>query len=197
MNPQMHRLRTWFFKGVALAAPLLLTLAITLWIAGMIESFLGELLKDVIPDETYVPGMGLVLGLALILALGAYADHYLLRRMVRWGERQMDRIPVVKTVFNGIKDISSMVASKKHGERGRVVSVDLGGFRLVGFVTQDVAFLGEDTEETEAMVAVYLPMSYQIGGYTLYLPKRCVTPLDVSAEEAMRAVLTGGRLTRA
>jgi len=104
---------------------------------------------------------------------------------------------VVKTVFNGIKDISSMVASKKNGDRGRVVSVDLGGFRLVGFVTQDEAFLGEDTEETEAMVAVYLPMSYQIGGYTLYLPKRCVTPLDVSAEEAMRAVLTGGRLTRA
>lgn len=195
---QIHlaRLRKWFFQGFALAAPVLLTVAVIVWLAGIIESFLGELLKGFIPDESYVPGMGLLLGLGLILGFGALANHYLIRRLVAYLERQMDRIPVVKTLFNGIKDVSLLLTNKRKGGNGKVVSVDLGGFRLVGFVMQAEAFLGDEQADQVPWVAVYLPMSYQIGGYTLYLPRERITPLDVSAEDAMRAILTGGQLYR-
>ncbi len=188
------RLRKWFLQGFALAAPVLLTLAIVIWLAGSIESFLGALLKHVIPQEAYLPGMGLLLGLGLILAFGMLANHYLIRRLVDFAERQMDRIPVVKSLLQGIKDVSKLLANKRGGENGKVVSVDLGGCRLVGFVMQAEASLhGSDSGEIP-WVAVYLPMSYQIGGYTLYLPRDRTTPMDVSAEDAMRAILTGARL---
>jgi uncharacterized membrane protein len=69
--------------------------------------------------------------------------------------------------------------------------VDFGPGRVIGFVTQENAKLpgiGTDT----SLVAVYLPMSYQIGGYTLYLPRDRIQPTELSVEAAMRIVLTGG-----
>lgn len=191
----LAHLRKWFFQGFALAAPVLLTLAIIVWLIGFVESFLGELLKDFIPDESYLPGMGLLLGLGLILGFGMFANHYLIRRLVVFAERQMDRIPVVKTLLKGAKDISRMLTNKRKGEGGKVVSVDLGGFHLIGFVMQAEAALQGVASGDDPWVAVYLPMSYQIGGYTLYLPRNRITPLEVSAEEAMRAILTGGRMS--
>lgn len=189
-------LRKWFLQGFALAAPVLLTLAILIWLAGLIESFLGELLKAFIPDAAYLPGMGLLLGLSLILGFGILANHYLIRRLVDFAEQQMDRIPMVKNLLQGIKDVSKMLVNKREEGNGKVVSVDLGGFQLVGFVMQAEAFLhGAETGEAPLM-AVYLPMSYQIGGYTLYVPRDRVTALDVTAEDAMRAILTGGQMTR-
>jgi uncharacterized membrane protein len=72
-----------------------------------------------------------------------------------------------------------------------VVTVDVGLGRLIGFITQEHANTlgiggGDD------LVAVYLPMSYQIGGYTVYLPRSKITETDLTVEQAMRIVLTGG-----
>jgi len=80
---------------------------------------------------------------------------------------------------------------KKRGDLDRVVTVDVGLGRLIGFVTQEHANTlgiggGDD------LVAVYLPMSYQIGGYTVYLPRSKVTETELTVEQAMRIVLTGG-----
>lgn len=190
----LARLRKWFLQGFAIAAPVLVTLAIVVWIASLIESFVGHLLRFLLSDSLYLPGMGLALGLLLLVGIGMLANLFLVRRVVSFAERLLDRIPVVKTLFKGIKDVSNLLTTRQKGEKGKVVSVDLGGFHLIGFVMQAQAMLRADAPTDEAWVAVYLPMSYQLGGYTLYLPRERVTPLDVSAEDAMRAILTGGEL---
>ncbi|HAD10524.1 MAG TPA: hypothetical protein DCF62_13670, partial [Porticoccaceae bacterium] len=78
----------------------------------------------------------------------------------------------------------------------QVVAVDIGDMRLVGFVTQSDALLPGKfvDQDQEPRIAVYLAMSYQLGGYTVYIPRSSVTALDISADQAMRAVLTGGPL---
>ena len=80
---------------------------------------------------------------------------------------------------------------KKKGDLDRVVTLDIGFGKMIGFVTQEHANTlgiggGDD------LVAVYLPMSYQIGGYTIYLPRSRVSETDLSVEQAMRIALTGG-----
>jgi uncharacterized membrane protein len=108
------------------------------------------------------------------------------------GEELLLRVPVVKTVYSAIRDMTRLVnTDKKKGDLDRVVTLDYGPGKLIGFVTQEHANTigiggGED------MIAVYLPMSYQIGGYTLYVSRSKVHETDLTVEQAMRIVLTGG-----
>ena len=102
------------------------------------------------------------------------------------------RVPVVKTVYGALRDVTRLVnTSGRKSELERVVMVSFGPARVMGFVTQENATLpGIGTDDD--LVAVYLPMSYQIGGYTVYLPRSRIEPTDLSVEAAMRIVLTGG-----
>ncbi|TNF92239.1 MAG: DUF502 domain-containing protein [Gammaproteobacteria bacterium] len=84
-------------------------------------------------------------------------------------------------------------ASRDKKGMDQVVEVDLGmGMRLVGFVTQKEVSVPLDTLPSEDLIGVYLPLSYQIGGYTVYLPRDRVKPVDMSVEQAMRLTLTAG-----
>ena len=77
-----------------------------------------------------------------------------------------------------------------------MVAASFGEARLIGFVTRESAPELEPRATADGLVGVYFPMSYQIGGYTLYLPRARLTPLDIGVEEAMRLVLTGGMSAR-
>jgi uncharacterized membrane protein len=105
----------------------------------------------------------------------------------------MDRIPIVKSVYGAVRDFVRLLpAGGERSELRRVVLGRFGDAVAIGFVTRDDGSelgLGPATEGT---IAVYFPMSYQIGGYTLLLPRDHVEPLDIPIETAMRLVLTGG-----
>ncbi len=189
----MSRLRTWFLQGIALLAPLFITLLFLVWLGRSVETYMGGLLRVLIPDGWYVPGMGLVAGALLTLAAGLLANLFLVRWLLKIAENILDRIPLVKTIFQGLKDVSKFFTSNGDGEIGRPVAIDIEGLRMVGFVMQERARLPGVESESE-QVAVYLPMSYQLGGFTLYLDRDRIMPLDTDAEQAMRAVLTGGAL---
>ncbi len=107
----------------------------------------------------------------------------------------LERIPLVTSLFQAFKDVSRLFSGNVDQQLDQVVAVDIGSMRRVGFVMRKDAHLpgGFDAED-EPRVAVYLAMSYQLGGFTVHLPKSSVTPLDVPADKAMRAVLTGGSL---
>jgi uncharacterized membrane protein len=114
------------------------------------------------------------------------------RKLLGVGERLLLRIPVVKTVYSAIRDMTRLVnTDKAKRELERVVTVPFGSGRVLGFVTQEHANkLGVGGDDDT--VAVYLPMSYQIGGYTVYIARSQVEETDLTVEQAMRIVLTGG-----
>jgi uncharacterized membrane protein len=193
----MTRLRKWFLQGIALLAPLAITIAFLVWLGRAVELVMGEVLRGLLPWGWYVPGMGLLAGILLTLAVGLLANLFLIRWLVSLAERVVDRIPLVKSVFQALKDVARFFGSEG-GQRtlGRPVTVEIQGLQLVGFVMQDHARLpGEMPDEVPERMAIYLPMSYQLGGYTLYLDPERVKPLNVGMEHALRAVLTGGSLT--
>src|SRR5512134_1562522 len=187
----MKQLGGILLKGLVTILPIGLTIYFVYWLGITTESLLSKPLKFVVGDA-YFPGMGLVTGFILLFVVGLAVNAFLVRRVLGFGEELLLRVPVVKTVYSAIRDMTRLVnTDKRKGELDRVVTVDVGLGRLIGFVTQEHANTlgiggGED------LVAVYLPMSYQIGGYTVYLPRSRVVETDLSVEQAMRIVLTGG-----
>ena len=188
----MKTLGRILLKGLLTILPISLTLYVIYWLGVTAETLLSGPLKWLLPSDFYRPGMGLIAGFLLLIVIGLLVNAYIVRRVFELGEALLLRVPVVKTVFAALRDLTGLMrVGEAGGDLQRVVMVDFGPGRVIGFVTQENASLpGLGTDES--LVAVYLPMSYQIGGYTLYLPRDRITPTDLSVEAAMRIVLTGG-----
>lgn len=179
-------------KGLITILPIGVTVYLVYWLGTTTERLLSGPLKLFIPTDSYRPGIGLIAGFVLLFLVGLLVNAYLVRRGLDFLESLVLRIPVVKTVYSAIRDMTKLM-NRSGGKREleRVVMVRIGPGRVLGFVTQEHAKLpgiGEDEE----LVAVYMPMSYQIGGYTLYLPRDRIEATDLSVEAAMRIALTGG-----
>ena len=188
----MKRLGNILLKGLMTILPIGLTLYFVYWLGVTTETLLSKPIRWVIDDANYWPGMGLITGFLILFVVGLAVNAFLVRRILGMGEELLLRVPVVKTVYSAIRDMTRLVnTDKKKGDLDRVVTLDYGPGKLIGFVTQEHANTigiggGED------MIAVYLPMSYQIGGYTLYVSRSKVHETDLTVEQAMRIVLTGG-----
>jgi uncharacterized membrane protein len=188
----MKKLGSILLKGLVTILPIGLTVYFVYWLGVTTESLLSKPIKWVIDDANYWPGMGLVTGFFILFLVGLAVNQFLVRKFLGLGEELLLRVPVVKTVYSAIRDMTRLVnTDKKKSDLDRVVTVDVGLGKLIGFITQEHANTlgiggGDD------FVAVYLPMSYQIGGYTVYLPRSKVTETDLTVEQAMRIVLTGG-----
>ena len=189
----MNALGKLFLKGLAVVIPVALTLAILWWIATSAEKLMGTVLKFTLPDGWYIPGMGLVSGLALIALIGLLSHVLIFQKLFNLGETIFHRLPLVKTIYTAIKDFIGYLNPDKDNQMSKVVMVQLPGqeFQLIGFVTREQFDDLPFTPAAEDPVAVYMPMSYQVGGYTAFLPRKCLTPLDISFEHAMKLVLTG------
>jgi uncharacterized membrane protein len=187
----MKKLGSILLKGLVTILPIGLTVYFVYWLGITTENLLSKPIKWLL-GEAYWPGMGLVTGFLLLFLVGLAVNAFIVRRVLGIGEELLLRVPVVKTVYSAIRDMTRLVnTDKKKGDLDRVVTLDLGFGKLIGFVTQEHAKTlgiggGDD------LVAVYLPMSYQIGGYTIYISRSRVVETDLTVEQAMRIVLTGG-----
>lgn len=184
----MKRLSRLFLKGLFAILPVVVTVSILYWLGALAESVLGGALKWLLPENTYWPGMGLICGIILVVIVGILLNLYVFRQAVHLFEQLLKTIPLVKVIYNSIKDIAKFIAiSETDDDLQKAVKVTLdNGISLIGFVTCK----SMPQESLRGLVAVYLPMSYQIGGYTAMLPRSSVVPLNISVQEAMQLVLT-------
>jgi uncharacterized membrane protein len=189
----MRRLRNIFLKGLAAVLPVALTVFFIYWLATTAEAIASEPLKALLPSHHYWPGLGLLVAFGIVLLVGVLVDAYVVQRLLRFGESLLARIPIVKTVFGALKDFTRFLpADSKSRDLKRVVLWRIGSAQAIGFVTEEDVNPKLFGDAAAELVAVYFPMSYQIGGYTLYLPKTELQETTLSVEEAMRLVLIGG-----
>lgn len=190
----MKSLGKVFLTGTFTVLPILATIYLMVWFLSAVERFLGRQLLLIIPDDYYRAGMGMAAAVIMIFVVGLLTRAWLFRRLLKWGEQLLLRVPVVKAVFKSIKDLFGLFSADQDSQALQVVSITYPGtqMRLIGFVTRrDFAGLPDGMGGAEDM-AVYLPMSYQVGGYTVILPRNLVTPIDMPRDQAMRFVLTAG-----
>jgi uncharacterized membrane protein len=195
----MKQLGKIMFQGLVAILPALLTVYILFWLVRSAETVLGGLLQILLPVGWYIPGMGLLTGLAGIFLLGLALNAFLVKRLLGLGETMMNRIPLVKTLYGSLKDFIGFFTAERDSKFNQVVTVDLdfGGtpMRMIGFVTRsDFSDLPTGIGN-EGEIAVYLPLSYQIGGYTVIVPRSAVRKVDISTHRAMGFVVTGGMIS--
>lgn len=182
-----------FAKGLFAVLPLGVTLGVLVWMGGMLESAVGRVIRLAVGREAYHQGMGLAAGLALIFLLGLLLNAWVVRRVWRGVESLVDRVPFVKVLYGSVRDLMQYFGGEGKEEFGQAVLVTVAeDTKVLGLVTRasmegfHEAFGGADT------VAVYLPMSYQVGGYTVFVPRSSVEPVDMDFEDAMRFAVTAG-----
>jgi len=188
----MRKIWNTMLKGLVALLPIGLTVYLVYWLAVAAETLFSRVLKLVIPDSAYWPGLGLFAGLVVLYLAGLAVNAYFVRRALRFGDDLFARIPVVKTFYVAIRDFMRFFPSAGKGsDLKRVVLVPFGPGKAIGFVTSESSTaLG--VAEGDDLVAVYLPMSYMIGGYTVFLPRHAIEPTALSVEAGMRLALMGG-----
>jgi len=183
----MNPLTNIFFKGLLFTVPIAVTFGLIFWLLATAESLLKAPMQWLLPQDAYVTGMGVVCAVIIIFCIGLLVQAYVTKYIFRFLEQTIERIPVVKTLYASAKDLMNFFAGDKSQSLNRVVKVVLPGeITVMGFVTNENVQLGS----SDKLLAVYLPMSYQIGGYTIYIPEEQCEPLDIPVQKAMQQVLT-------
>ncbi len=183
-----------FFTGLVAILPVVLTLYLLYWLVVSAESALGGMIRLVLPENLYWPGMGSIAGLVVVFLVGLLMHAYVVRRVFAWGEQILYHLPLIKTVYRAIRDFFDYFSPDKKKEFEQVVAVSIGdtGMQVIGFVTQAVPEHLPEGFREEDNILVYLPLSYMIGGYAVLMPRSAVRPLDMNMDEAMRFTLTAG-----
>ena len=140
--------------------------------------------------------MGLVAGFISLFFIGLAVNAWIVQRILQLGEDILTKIPLVKSVYGTLRDfVSHFSTAHRRRELEQVVIVTINKIRMIGFLTAEHAEEFPELPHPEETVAVYLPMSFQIGGYTVYVSRACVEFIDMSVEDAMRRILTAGLST--
>jgi uncharacterized membrane protein len=188
----MRFMRQVFLKGLIAVLPVALTIYLVVWLARGFESILGGLIQTVVPADYYVPGLGVVTGVVLVFAVGLMLEAWFTRQLWQLGERLLDRMPLVRAVFGAFKQIVGYLGSGTGpaGSHAVLVSLHGGEARMLGLVTREsLDFLDDPGHKDD--IAVLLPWSYQVGGITVFVPRSAVERVNLSAQEALKLVLTG------
>ena len=177
--------------GFITILPIVLTIYLLYWLAVSSENMMSSALHLVFPDLVYFPGLGMIVGLVIVFFVGLMMKAIIVRQLFVFSEQIVYKLPLIKTVYRAIRDLFDFLSPKKDG-LGKVVTVNINGMEMIGFITQ------EDSSKLSAFfnnsdsVLVYLPMSYMIGGFAVLIPRKDIHHCAMSMDEAMRFVLTAG-----
>src|SRR5260370_12343627 len=190
----MRKILTLTMSGLVTVLPLALTVYVIWWLVQTVEGWLRRALiaLGIVSPQHYWPGLGLITGFVLLLVVGSLVNAYAGKILLKYWDDFLGRIPFVKTLYGGFRDVVSLLPSGSGEKRDlqRVVLARFADVHAIGFVTREdvpsvlLAHGGQD------WVTVYFPMSYAFGGYTIYLPRDPIAPLHLSAQHATPFPLT-------
>ena len=178
--------------GLKLLLPLVLTIAVIAWVVFTIEGIFRAPVLLLVPQAYYFPGLGALIGFAILLVASILLQAWYLRvlhdKIIQW----IQKIPVIKTIYNSFSQLFEMMGKKQKDRVGKPVLVNFGKQSLMGVLTREDASSLDGAIDEKDSVAVYLPMSYQIGGYTIIVSKKQITPMEMSTEDALGLIFMGG-----
>ncbi len=196
-SPRRGSLRRYLVAGVLVWLPILATI----WVVSFMLHIMDRITVLMLPPSWRpqalvgfaLPGVGLVMAFVVVLLTGLLVTNLIGRRLVVWGEDLLNRIPVVRTVYGGVKSFAESVLSQSNSFRTVVMlEYPRAGVWSIGFLT------AEDVPEVSARlgephVAVYISAALNAtAGYLAIVPRRQVVVLDMTVDEAMKMVITCG-----
>jgi len=203
----MARVRNYFLTGLALAAPLVITVYIVWWLVHWIDGWVKPLIPRSYDPDLYlpvpVPGVGVVIAFVLITLLGFLTANLLGRTLISYGERLLGRMPLVRTIYGGTKQIFETMLSDKAANFNQVVLVEYPrpGLWAIGFVARVTKGeiqekLGDTDRPDDDVLSVFLPTTPNpTSGFLLFVKASDVIPLEMSIEDGAKLVISGGLVT--
>jgi len=186
-------LLNYFVKGLLIVVPLGAAFLLIFWTVRSIDNALnlsGIILGDSKTGKPiYIPGLGILNVLVLILIAGILVTNVVTDPIKRWFNRWLNRLPLFKFLYSSIKDLTeAFVGEEKKFNEPVIVEINEFGLKKIGFIVQkDLSALDLPGE-----VAVYFPFSYSFAGQVIIIPADKVKPIDRSAANMMKFVISGG-----
>jgi uncharacterized membrane protein len=193
------RLRAYFFAGMLVTAPA----AITFYMAWLLITWIDSMVKGLLPEryELFfpgsIPGLGLVLLIVFLILVGMFTAGFLGRLVLRISESILARMPVIRSIYGAIKQILETVLAQQSSAFRQVVLVEYPrhGIWAIGFVSGSTK--GEVQNLTaDECVNVFLPTTPNpTSGFLLFVPRSDLVVLNMSVEEGIKMVVSGGIVT--
>ncbi len=193
-------LRRYFFAGLVVLIPLIVTWQILLTLFHVADGFLGQFLNRYL-QQTYgqtIPGLGLLLTVVLVFGVGALVSSNIVgRRLIQWAERSFARLPLVRHIYPSVRQIAEFFFAKDHRVAFRkvvLVEYPSPGIWSIGFVTNEEPEAVSVTAG-QRMYAILIPTPPSpLSGPIIFLPEKQVTLLDITVEEGLKLAMSGGVL---
>jgi uncharacterized membrane protein len=193
----MAALRRWLLAGLLVLVPLAVTVWLLNWIIGTLDQTLQILPGAWQPDTLlgfHIPGFGVLLALAIVLSIGAVASNFLGRKLVRWWDALLSRIPIVRSIYSSVKQVSDTLFSENGNafRKALLVQWPREGVWTIAFQT---GMPGGDVANhlTGDYVSVYVPTTPNpTGGYFVMLKRADCVELKMSVDEALTYVISMG-----
>jgi uncharacterized membrane protein len=193
----MSAVRKWLVAGLLVVVPVAITLSVLQWIIGTLDRTLLILPEAWQPDRligVHIPGLGVLLTLGILLLVGAVVSNFVGMKLVRWGDAMVARIPVVRSIYSSVKQVSDTLFSPGGNAFRKAV--------LVQWPRPDVWTIAFVTGAPGGEVARYLAGEYvsvyvpttpnPTGGYFVMLRKSDCVELKMSVDEALKYVISMG-----
>lgn len=194
MSSLKSSLKRYFLTGLLVITPIWGTILILRTLFVAVDDILGEVLAQALPQGSYIRGLGIATLILLIFTVGLLATNIIGRRIVTHWEDWLHRVPVVRGIYATLKSMMDILSFGERKKYNRVVLIQFpkNGHYCFAFVTG--ALEGQvQTIADQPLVNVYVPTSPNpTSGYFLLVPEREVVPLDISVEEAMKLIVSGG-----
>lgn len=193
----MSKLRKWLLAGLLVLVPVIITLWVLNWVVSTLDMTLGILPKVWHPDNLlgfHIPGLGVIFAVLVVLAIGALTSNIIGNQLLAWGNALLQRIPVVRSIYSGVKQVSDTLFSEKGNAFRQAVLVQWPrpGMWTIGFVTGTPG--GELVEHLQGdYLSVFVPTTPNpTGGYFVMLPRADCVVLAMSVDEALTYVISMG-----
>ncbi|MFA5592444.1 MAG: DUF502 domain-containing protein [Micavibrio sp.] len=192
------RLRRYFLTGIVVTAPGVITIYVTWWFLKFVDTNVAKLIPSAYNPNTYlpvsVPGLGLILTVTILIAVGWFARNFVGRMFIHSSEYVVERMPVVRTVYNALKQVfeTTMGAQSRAFREVVLFEYPRKDCWTLGFVTGVTR--GEIQSLTDdEVVNVYVPTTPNpTSGFLLFLPRKDLTYLSMSPEDAIKLIVSGG-----
>lgn len=197
----MTRLRNYFLTGIIVTAPLAITAYLAWTVIGWVDAWMKPYIPARYNPDTYldfpIPGVGLIFALLMITFIGFVTANFVGRAIVGFGERLLNRMPLVRNVYNGLKQMFETVLANRSELFNKVALFEYprkGSWSIVFIAKQ------QDTEINRALskqhsrtVAVFRPITPNVTtGYLLFVDERDLITLDMSVEDAAKMLISAG-----
>lgn len=180
-----------FFKGLIVVLPITLTFYLLIWASYKVESLFGSTLEMMIGQWLYIPGLGIVVTLLFIFLVGLLVNNYFTGRFFKWLTNTLEKVPLIKVIYNPLKDLMALIPGKSSDkdklQKVVLVPIEGMGVEVMGLVTRE-----ELTElpDSSHQIAVYIPLSYMLGGITVIVPREKVKKIEIPVDQALKLSVT-------